>query len=77
LENGRILLEIIDTGVGIKAEMKEKIFEPFFSTRSGGSGLGLPTAKRIIDAHDGKLTVESTPGHGTAFTINLPAVAAP
>jgi two-component system, NtrC family, sensor histidine kinase HydH len=73
--DGRVLLSIIDTGVGIKPEAKEKIFEPFFSTRSGGSGLGLPTAKRIVDAHDGKLSVESVLGQGTAFTIDLPAAA--
>lgn len=74
-EGGRVLLSIIDTGVGIKPEAMEKIFQPFFSTRSGGSGLGLPTAKRIVDAHDGKLTVESVVGQGTAFTIDLPAAA--
>jgi two-component system sensor histidine kinase HydH len=72
-DEGRVLLDVIDTGVGIKEEMKAKIFQPFFSTRSGGSGLGLPTAKRIIDAHDGRLTVESVLGKGTAFTIDLPA----
>jgi two-component system, NtrC family, sensor histidine kinase HydH len=72
-EGDRVLLEVIDTGAGIREEIKEKIFQPFFSTRSGGSGLGLPTAKRIIDAHDGRLTVSSTPGQGTAFTIDLPA----
>jgi len=72
-EGDRVLLDVIDTGAGIKEEMKERIFQPFFSTRSGGSGLGLPTAKRIVDAHDGRLTVESTPGRGTAFTIDLPA----
>jgi len=72
-DGGRVLLSIIDTGVGIKPEAMEKIFQPFFSTRSGGSGLGLPTAKRIVDAHDGKLTVESVAGQGTAFTIDLPA----
>lgn len=72
-EGDRVLLDVIDTGVGIREEIKEKIFQPFFSTRSGGSGLGLPTAKRIVDAHDGRLTVSSNPGQGTAFTIDLPA----
>jgi len=69
----RVLLDVVDTGIGIREDLKAKIFQPFFSTRAGGSGLGLPTAKRIIDAHDGRLSVESHPGKGTAFTIELPA----
>ena len=69
----RVLLDVIDTGTGIRDEIKGKIFQPFYSTRPGGSGLGLPAAKRIIDAHDGRLTVDSTVGWGTAFTIDLPA----
>lgn len=65
-------LDVIDTGIGMTSETLQKVFKPFYSTRPGGSGLGLPTAKRIIDAHHGKLTVESAPGKGTKFTIRLP-----
>ena len=71
-ENGAICLSIIDTGKGIPPETVAKIFEPFFSTKSTGSGLGLPTTKRIIDAHGGTITVESEIGKGTKFAIRLP-----
>ena len=67
-----VYVEIIDTGVGMKPETLQKIFRPFFSTRKGGSGLGLPTTKKIIEAHHGRLLVASEPGKGTAFTIQLP-----
>jgi signal transduction histidine kinase len=71
-ESDRVLLDVIDTGVGMTPEVQAKIFEPFFSTRSKGSGLGLPTARRIVEAHGGELTVVSAPGKGTAFTVALP-----
>ncbi|MGL4462214.1 MAG: sensor histidine kinase [Planctomycetia bacterium] len=71
--DGVVCLDVIDTGVGVAPESLEKIFKPFYSTRSDGSGLGLPTTKRIVEAHDGRLKVESEPGKGTAFTIELPA----
>lgn len=67
-----VYLDVIDTGTGMAPETLAKVFKPFFSTRPGGSGLGLPTAKRIIDAHHGTLLVESELGKGTAFTIRLP-----
>lgn len=73
-EGERVLLDVIDTGHGIDAEAMTKIFRPFFSTRRSGSGLGLPTTKRIIEAHGGTLEVRSEPGKGTAFTIVLPSV---
>ena len=74
-ENNHILLSLIDTGAGIDAEHLSKIFRPFFSTKSktGGSGLGLPTTKKIIEAHHGEIEVQSEPGKGTKFTIRLPA----
>jgi two-component system sensor histidine kinase HydH len=71
-ERGGVTLDVIDTGRGMAEEVRAKIFRPFFSTRSGGSGLGLPTTKRIIDAHGGAITVESEPSRGTAFHIWLP-----
>jgi signal transduction histidine kinase len=65
-------IQICDTGCGIAADKLDRIFEAYYSSRPGGSGLGLPTAKRIIEAHSGKITVASEPGRGTAFTIHLP-----
>jgi signal transduction histidine kinase len=63
---------LIDTGKGISAEGLEKIFKPFYSTRPGGTGLGLPTTKKIIEAHGGTISVQSEPGKGTKFSIRLP-----
>jgi signal transduction histidine kinase len=71
-ENGGVRLDLIDTGVGMTAEQAERIFRPFFTTKPGGSGLGLPTVKRIVEAHGGTVAVESEPGRGTKFTIRLP-----
>ena len=68
-------LDLIDTGCGMDAETASKIFDAFFSTRQGGSGLGLPTARKIIEAHGGKISLQSEPGHGTQFTIRLPVPA--
>ena len=67
-----IYIDVIDTGHGIPPENLEKIFKPFYSTRTGGNGLGLPTTRKIIEAHGGQLLVESEVGKGTAFTIRLP-----
>jgi signal transduction histidine kinase len=69
---GEIALSFIDTGAGIPPEVQAKIFRPFFSTRPGGSGLGLPTTRKIVEAHGGRIEVQSEPGHGTKFTIILP-----
>jgi signal transduction histidine kinase/putative methionine-R-sulfoxide reductase with GAF domain len=65
-------LTIQDSGVGIPPEDLDKLFDPFFSTKEGGIGLGLSIAHRIIDQHHGKIEVESNPGKGTLFTIWLP-----
>jgi signal transduction histidine kinase len=65
-------LSIQDSGVGIPGEEIGKLFDPFFSTKEGGIGLGLSIAHRIIDQHHGKIEVESTPGKGTVFTVWLP-----
>ncbi len=67
-------LAIQDSGVGIPPEDMNKLFDPFFSTKEGGMGLGLAIAHRIIDQHHGKIEVESTPGKGTLFTISLPVL---
>ena len=73
LEDNRwIQLSVQDTGVGIPPEDMNKLFDPFFSTKEGGVGLGLSIAHRIIDQHRGKIQMESTPGQGTLFTLWLP-----
>lgn len=76
-EGSRVVLQVTDTGGGIPPEVMPRIFEAFYSTRSGGSGLGLPTARRIVEAHGGTMTVASAVGKGSRFTISLPAAAVP
>jgi signal transduction histidine kinase len=66
-----VLIHVIDTGPGIAAEKIEKIFQPYFTTKKGGTGLGLPTARRIIEEHGGSISVHSEPGRGTDFCITL------
>jgi signal transduction histidine kinase len=66
------VLEVVDTGVGIPASLRDKVFEPFQTTKPGGSGLGLPMVRRIVEAHGGRIAFESEPGKGTKFTIWLP-----
>lgn len=66
-------LHVIDTGPGIPPDKMERIFEPYFTTKAGGTGLGLPTARRLIEAHGGRLEVHSEPGMGTDFTVVIPA----
>jgi signal transduction histidine kinase len=67
------VLEVTDTGVGMTEEVRSRVFDPFFSTRPGGSGLGLPTARKIVEAHGGSIRVQSEPGKGSQFIIRLPA----
>jgi signal transduction histidine kinase len=63
---------LIDTGCGMEDATLMRLFEPFFSTKPGGSGLGLPTTRRIVEGHHGTITVQSQPGHGTQFTLEFP-----
>lgn len=65
---------IADTGSGIPVELQKRIFEPLFTTRSGGTGLGLTIVKRIVEAHDGTIRVESEPGRGTRVHLRLPTM---
>jgi signal transduction histidine kinase len=70
--SGGVVTEIRDTGPGIPPEIRERLFEPFFTTRDGGTGLGLPIALRIVEAHSGDLRIESEPGAGTTVAVWLP-----
>jgi signal transduction histidine kinase len=65
-----------DEGPGIPAEFREKIFTPFFTTKSRGSGLGLPTARRLIEAHRGSITIACPTAGGTIVTVSLPGIGA-
>lgn len=65
-------LHVIDTGPGIPEDKIERIFEPYFTTKSGGTGLGLPTSRRLIEEHRGTIDVHSAPGRGADFVITLP-----
>jgi signal transduction histidine kinase/ActR/RegA family two-component response regulator len=69
----RVRIAIRDYGCGIPAEIRPRIFDPYFTTKPGGSGLGLATSYAIVSKHGGHIMVDSTPGVGTVFTIDLPA----
>ena len=67
-----VALELIDTGCGVDDTTLLHMFEPFYSTKDGGSGLGLPTARKIIEAHGGRISVQSEVGRGTKFVLEFP-----
>lgn len=71
-EAGACEVHVIDTGPGLNAEQQQRVFQPYFTTKPGGSGLGLPTTRRLIEAHRGNITVHTEPGVGTDFAITLP-----
>lgn len=68
----RVRIDVIDTGVGITPEALERVFEVYFSTKAGGTGLGLPTVRRILLEHGGDVEVSSELGKGTCVTVLLP-----
>ena len=70
------VIQISDTGDGIASDRLANIFDAYYSTRPQGSGLGLPTAKKIVEAHNGTIAVASEPGRGTSFTVTLPLLVA-
>ncbi len=65
-------VSIADQGPGMTPEVREKVFEPFFTTKHRGTGLGLPTARRVVERHGGTLDLECPPGGGTVATVTLP-----
>lgn len=71
-ESQCVVLDVIDTGCGMSPEIAAKAFQPFVTTKPGGHGLGLATARKIVLAHRGEIAVQSEPGRGTKFTIRLP-----
>ena len=71
-ETDAVILEVIDTGKGISPEAEKRLFDPFFSTKETGTGLGLPIAARLVEKHGGMLQYQTRPNHGTTFGIVLP-----
>jgi signal transduction histidine kinase len=68
----RVEIAVADTGPGIAPDVRDRLFEAYFSRRKGGTGLGLAMTRRILLAHDGDVTATSTPGQGSTFTLTLP-----
>ena len=71
-----VVVDVIDDGPGVPADVTDKIFNPFFTTKVTGTGLGLAIVRKIVDAHDGRIDVSSTPGAGTRFRVTLPVTSA-
>jgi PAS domain S-box-containing protein len=72
VKNDELQIAVSDTGIGIPEELMAKIFEPYFTTKESGTGLGLTITFKIVKEHNGEITVESTPSKGSTFTIHLP-----
>ena len=72
LENGKTMIRVSDNGKGIVPEALDRIYVPFFTTKPGGSGIGLSLSRQIVNRHDGTISVDSEPGRGSTFTIRLP-----
>ena len=72
MRDDRAILDVIDTGSGIPEDVLPKIFQAYYTTKRGGTGIGLAMTKRIVEEHGGSIQVRSDPGKGTDFTIELP-----
>jgi signal transduction histidine kinase len=70
--DGQVVISIADSGSGIGSEDRHQLFKPFFTTKSGGMGMGLSICRSIIEAHDGQISVDSNAPKGTVFRVNLP-----
>ena len=65
-------MSVSDNGPGIEPEATDKIFNPFFTSKEGGTGLGLPITKKLVDVHGGTIEVKSEPGGGAEFVVTFP-----
>jgi signal transduction histidine kinase len=72
MEEGMVAVSVSDNGSGIPADLMDRIFDPYFSTREDGTGLGLAIAKRIVEEHGGKLDCAPGSQGGAVFTIRIP-----
>ncbi|MBL9076060.1 MAG: two-component sensor histidine kinase [Planctomycetes bacterium] len=72
-DGGHVTIRVTDTGAGMTPEVQARVFEPYFSTKRSGTGLGLPTVRRVVEEHGGTLTLQSEVGKGTQFSLRLPA----
>jgi two-component system sensor histidine kinase HydH len=70
--NECVEISFSDTGIGMEKKVIEKLWTPLFTTKAKGMGFGLPICKRIVESHGGKISVESTEGEGSTFTMTLP-----
>jgi len=75
-EDGRCHIAVTDSGPGIPADIREQVFVPFFTTKARGSGLGLPTAKRLVEANQGHIAIDCPVTGGTTVTVDLPIAVA-
>ena len=73
IDQPHVRITVADTGMGIEPDHLDRMFEPFFTTKTNGTGLGLPITRRIVQEHNGLITVQSEPNKGTTFSILLPA----
>jgi signal transduction histidine kinase len=71
-----LVVDVVDSGPGVPQGLNDRIFDPFFTTKVQGSGLGLPIVRKIVDAHDGRIDLNSAPGQGTRFRVTLPVSSA-
>ncbi len=71
-DRGTVRISVSDDGQGITPEIRERLFDPFFTTRAAGTGLGLPVVEAVVRSHGGSVSVESEPGQGSSFALELP-----
>ena len=71
-QSGKVLIEVADTGAGMTAEERERIFSPYYTSKTQGTGLGLAIVQSVVSDHGGRVWVQSEPGQGTTFVIELP-----
>jgi signal transduction histidine kinase len=72
VDGDAVRLEVSDTGTGIPLALQSRVFDPFFTTKDQGTGLGLAIVHALVEAHHGRIDVESRPGQGTSFVMRLP-----
>jgi signal transduction histidine kinase len=71
-DDGKVIIEVADTGTGLAREECERIFTPYYTSKQHGTGLGLAIVQSVVSDHGGRISVQSEPGRGTTFVIELP-----